>query len=160
MKLTERLKIEHGVFLLQLQYLEELVRQHAPPAALAAVVGAIVTAEAHHAAIEDRLLYPALRERLGKKLPVLEDIEADHHRIGELAEQIRSGSFDEGTVSSFVTLLRAHVEKEIHETFARIEQVIPAEQLASMCNWNEEHVYGASGNRELWLDSLGSPPRK
>ena len=155
MKLTDRLRVEHGVFLIQLRHLEALVQQGAPREALAAVTGAIVGAEAHHSAVEDRVLYPALRKRLGEELPALDQIEADHATIRKLGERIGSGSFDDETVTSLISLLRAHMEREIHDTFARIEELIPEDELSAMFNWNVEHVFEASGHRELWLDGLG-----
>lgn len=154
MKITERLKVEHGVFLLQLRHLEGLLRRHAHPAVLAAAVETIATAEEHHSLIEDRVLYPALTETVGPDVPPLREIQADHQRIRTLVQTIRSGAFDEAVVSRFIETLREHMEREIHETFALVDEVISAERLASMCNWDVEHVFEESGHGAIWEGRL------
>src|SRR5262245_1228900 len=94
MKITDRLKVEHGVFLVQLRVLEQMVEQRAPAAALAAAIETIAQAETHHAALEDRLLYPALVEKVGPDAPPLRTIRTDHQRIQELLDGIRKSQAD------------------------------------------------------------------
>lgn len=152
MKITDRLKVEHGVFLLQLRYLEELLRRHAPPATLVAAVETIAIAEENHSLIEDRVLYPALATALGSDLPVLKQIEEDHRESKELVARIRAGDTDEATVRAWVERLRTHMEREIHATFVLIEETIALERLVSMCNWETEHIYGEMGKRSAWVE--------
>jgi len=152
MKITDRLKVEHGVFLLQLRYLEELLRRHAPPATLVAAVETIAIAEENHSLIEDRVLYPALATALGSDLPVLKQIEEDHRESKELVARIRAGDTDEATVRAWVERLRTHMEREIHATFVLIEETISLERLVSMCNWEVEHIYGEMGKRSAWVE--------
>jgi hemerythrin-like domain-containing protein len=152
MKITDRLKVEHGVFLLQLRYLEELLRRHAPPATLVAAVETIAIAEENHSLIEDRVLYPALASTLGRELPALKQIEEDHQLTRELVARIRAGETDEATVQAWVDRLRSHMEREIHATFALIEETFAAERLVTMCNWEVEHIYGEMGKREAWVE--------
>ena len=148
MKITERLKVEHGVFLFQLDHLEKLVRSQAPPQILKAVVEAIASAEEHHTEIEDRPLFPALAKAAGRELPLLVKSGQEHHEVKNLVDLIRSGSFDEVTVTSFVELMRKHLEREIHDVFTLVEEMIPTEQLVSMSNWDVEHLYEANAKRK------------
>jgi hemerythrin-like domain-containing protein len=150
MKITERLKAEHGVFLFQLDHLERLVQSQAPRPILKAVVEAIASAEEHHSAIEDRLLYPALVKVIGRESPLMKKSEREHEEVHKLVDQIRSGSFDEATVTAFVTLLRKHLEREIHDLFGLADDMIPVDQLVSMSNWDVEHLYEANGKRKPW----------
>ena len=153
MKLTDRLKVEHGVFLRQIRTLESLLSQHVHPAVLASAVETIATAEEYHSAIEDRLLYPLLAEALGADSEPLVLMAADHARLKELVETIRSGEFDEDTISTYVKTMRGHMEKEIHKVFNVAEQVIKEEKLAS--SWEEEHIFEEAGQSALWLSKLG-----
>lgn len=152
MKITERLKAEHGVFLFQLDHLEKLVQRGAPLQTLKAVVETIASAEEHHSAIEDRLLFPALMKAVGRELPLLVKSEREHAEVTKLVGLIRSGSFDEVTVASFAELMRKHLEREIHDVFTLVEDLIPAEQLVSMSNWDVEHLYEANAKRKPWAE--------
>ena len=152
MKITDRLKVEHGVFLLQLRYVEELLRRHAPAATLVAAVETIAIAEENHSTIEDRVLYPALATALGRDLPVLNLIEQDHQEAKDLVARIRAGETDEATVRRWVETLRTHMEREIQATFALIEETISVERLVSMCNWEVDSIYGEMGKRTAWVE--------
>ena len=154
MRITERLKAEHGVFLFQLDHLENLVRRHAPRDILQAVVETIASAEQHHSAIEDRLLIPALIEAIGREFPLLKKSEREHEEVHKLVESIRSGSFDEKTITSFVELLRKHLEREIHDVFGLADDMIPPEKLASMSNWDVDHLHEANGRRKPWPEKF------
>ena len=153
MKLTDRLKVEHGVFLRQLRSLEALLKEHPHPAVLASAVETIATAEEYHSAIEDRLLYPLLSEALGSDSAPLLQMATDHARLKQLVETIRSGEFDEDTITTYVKTMRTHMEKEIHNVFNVAERVINEEKLAS--SWDEEHIFEEAGQSALWLKKLG-----
>ena len=152
MKITERLKVEHGVFLFQLDHLEKLVQSQAPAQILKAVVEAIASAEEHHTEIEDRLLFPALAKAVGRELPLLVKSEREHQEVKKLVGLIRSGSFDNVTITAFIAVMRKHLEREIHDVFTLVEDFIPAEQLISMSNWDVEHVYEANAKRQPWAE--------
>jgi len=152
MKITERLKAEHGVFLSQLDHLERLVQAGAPLPVLRAVVDTIANAEEHHSEIEDRLLFPALEKAVGRELPLLVKSEQEHHEVKNLVGVIRSGAFDTVTVTSFVELMRKHLEREIHDVFTLVEDMIPAERLVSMSNWDVDHLYEANARRKPWAE--------
>ena len=159
MKLTDRLKVEHGVFLVQLRHLEQMVATRAPASALASAIETIAKAELHHAALEDRLLYPALAEKVGPEAPPLRTIMADHRRIQELLDGIRTGEPDAEKTAEFVRTLRDHMEREIHEVFVLAERVLPEAQLHSMCNWDVQHIFEESGNEALFLERMIPLPK-
>lgn len=152
LRLTDRLKVEHGIFLRQLRHLERQMREGAPREALAAVVDAIATAEEHHGEIEDRLLYPALEKVLGPGVPALQEIADEHREMRHLALGIRSGEFDESLVRQYVETLRAHIEREIHSLFVLAEECLTDEQLVGFCDWDLEHVHETAGKRAAWAE--------
>jgi hemerythrin-like domain-containing protein len=140
MKITDRLKVEHGVFLRQLRYLEQLLEQDAPKPVLATAVETIARAEEHHTMIEDRLLYPELAKVFGEDLPALRELADEHDQVRRLVATIRSGDFSAGDVHRLVKTLRVHLEREIHQIFPLVEEILPAERLVSLSNWDSEHV--------------------
>ena len=154
MKITDRLKVEHGVFLLQLRRLEQMVEGGAPPEVLQATLGAIATAEEWHSTLEDRVLYPALAETLGSDNAVLREVAEDHRALKALSDRIREGGFTPDDVRAYAKRLRAHLEREIHGVFRVAEQRIAPDRLSSMCNWDAEHIFEEAGKREEWLRSI------
>ena len=153
MKITDRLKVEHGVFLLQLRRLDEMVGRGAPLEALQATLETIASAEEWHSSLEDRLLYPALAETLGGDNAVLQDVAEDHRALKSLSDRVRAGGFTSDDVVAYGARLRTHLEREIHGVFRLAEQRISPERLASMCNWDAEHIFEEAGKREEWLRS-------
>jgi len=154
MKLTDRLKVEHGVFLLQVRRLEDLVKSGTPAEALRATLETIATAEEWHTLLEDRVLYPALAETLGPDNALLQEVEQDHRDLRALADKVRSAEFASEDVLRYTQRLRRHLEREIHGLFVLAEQRISPERLAAMCNWDAEHIFEEAGKREEWLRSL------
>jgi len=152
MKITERLKAEHGVFLFQLDHLQGLVRSGASRETLMAVVETIASAEERHSRIEDGLLYPALVKVIGREFPLLQKSKMEHDDLRQLIARIRSGSFDAATVDAFAERLREHLEWEIHDVFALAEEMIPAEKLAAMSNWDVDHIYEVNAKRQWWAE--------
>ncbi len=140
MKVTDRLKVEHGIFLRQLRYLEQLLSLHAPKPALATAVETICRAEEQHAALEDRVLYPELTKLLGADHPALLRLGEDHGAIRRMLGLIRSGDVEEESIRSLVHLLRDHMEREIHQIFPLAEELLSEETLSTLSNWNAEHV--------------------
>lgn len=155
MKITERLKAEHGVFLYQLDHLQRLVRRGASPEVLQAVVETIATAEQRHSSTECQLLYPALAKAIGWEFPLVQKSKAEHEELQRLVERIRSGAFDGAVVEAFVQGLREHLEREIHDVFVLAEDMVPAEKLEAMSNWDVEHIHEVNARRqaraERWL---------
>jgi hemerythrin-like domain-containing protein len=154
MKITDRLKVEHGVFLQQLRVLRSLVELKAPKPILAAVVETIAVAEEQHSQIEEQALYPALAKVLGPGSSALVTVASEHAALRQRVAQIRGGEFDAADVTAFADVLREHLEHEIHNLFALADEWLTEEQLVSMCNWNVEHVYDAAGQRAVWMRTL------
>ena len=152
MKLTDRLKVEHGIFLKQLAFLERLVELGAPSPLLVVVAETIVGAEEEHSQLEDRLLYPLLEKAVGKDYGPLRRVAEDHAAIAALVARIRGPEGDGKLVLELVQLMRAHLEREIHGLFALAEEWIPAERLEALCNWEEEHLYETLGRRLEWVE--------
>ena len=113
MKITDRLKVEHGVFLAQLRHLEQMVAVRAPAPALAGAIETIARAEAHHSALEDRLLYPALAQKVGEDAAPLRTIKADHQRIQQQLEELRAGDPDVEKTTEFVRTLRSGSARDL-----------------------------------------------
>ena len=153
MKITERLKAEHGIFLYQLDRLQELARAKAPLPILAAVVETIASAEDHHAMIEDRVLYPALIAANGGEFPLLRTARVEHVELRRLGARIRANDFNEHTVSAFAALLRGHLEREIHGLFALAEELLPQEALTALANWDADHLREAVGVSRPWAEA-------
>lgn len=151
MKITDRLKVEHGVFLQQLRVLRGLVELKAPNPILAAVVETIAAAEEQHSQIEEQALYPALAKVLGPGSDQLLTVAREHAAIRQQVAKIRGGQFDVADVTLFADTLHDHLEHEIHMLFALADEWLAESQLVSMCNWNVEHVYDAAGQRALWV---------
>ena len=149
MRLTERLKVEHGVYLLQLRHLEALLEADAPAAVLSAVVRAIAVAEEHHSKLEDTVLYPALARAVGQEFEPLAQIARDHQQLVELAAAA-TGSGGGEDVRAFVALLRAHLEREIHNIFPLADELLPTLVLNAMGNWEEDHIYEELGQPAPW----------
>ena len=75
MKITDRLKVEHGVFLAQLRHLEQMVAVRAPAPALAGAIETIARAEAHHSALD---------------IPVVGSSSSDTLQYGDIVNIIRT----------------------------------------------------------------------
>lgn len=145
MKITDRLKVEHGVFLQQLCYLEALLDGGAPDAALQVAAATIAVAEEHHSRIEEQLLHPTLARRFGPDFPPLLQVTQDHLRLAKLVEAIRAGTVDRNLVRAYIMALRTHLENELHGFLPLAEKAIPPGQLTAMCDWDAEHIQETEG---------------
>jgi hemerythrin-like domain-containing protein len=150
MRITDRLKAEHGVFLRQLKALERMQAEGAPPASVAAVVAVLVDAEEHHSRLEDRVLYPALARVLGPEKAGLNAVTAEHDQLRALAARILSGSLRPSDVTAYVVAAREHFEHEIHGVFVLAEEWIENEELERMANWNVDHTFEELGRKAPW----------
>jgi hemerythrin-like domain-containing protein len=151
MKITDRLKVEHGVFLQQLRTLEKLAQDGASREVLLAVMSTIAGAEERHARMEDKVLYPALVRALGERFPLLAQLAAEHTSIRELSAEVR-GNADAASVCRYADALRKHMESEIHALFVVAEEFLGAPELEAMCNWDVEHVFEEAGEGALWAE--------
>lgn len=140
MKITERLKAEHGILLILLDHLDDVLRRRAGREVLQATVDAIAAAEEEHALLEDKLFFGILAESLSPECPTLTLPQDDHRHIGHVAQQIRLGAFDEEMVRGYSSRLRQHIERETHYFFPLVEAFVPEDTLTKFGNWDEEHV--------------------
>jgi hemerythrin-like domain-containing protein len=152
MKLTDRLKVEHGIFFKQLAFLESLAKLGAPASVLGVVAETIVTAEEDHSQLEGRVLYPELEKAVGRDYRPLTQVAEEHAALAALVARMRAGTVDAGLAMEFVNLLRDHLEREIHGLFALADEWIPAERLEALVNWEEEHLYESMGRRKEWVE--------
>jgi hemerythrin superfamily protein len=89
-----------------------------------------------HAAIEEQVFYPRLREA-GREIKdeVLEGLE-EHHLIKELCAELEKMSPEQERFEAKVTVLtevvRHHVEEEEGEMFPRARKALPAEELVEL----------------------------
>jgi len=152
LRITDRLKAEHGVFLKQLKALERLLQQGAPKEQLAAVVSVIAEAEEHHSELEDRVLYPALEKILGTGEPRLLAVAREHARLRELKSAIAGDGFAPADVAEYARAAREHFEHEIHGVFVLAEELIDDQELSRMANWNVDHTYEELGRKAPWRE--------
>ena len=147
MKITDRLNVEHGVFLGLLEQLDDLVSRDPAPSVIGAAVTTILAVIEPHCRFEDEHFYPVLREALGRDFPPLVAVDAEHRAVEGLCRALRAGSWDPATVTALTRSLRAHIEKEIHLVFPLAEEWIPAETLARASDWYAEHVHERAHRR-------------
>ena len=150
MRITDRLRVEHGVLLRQLRAIEELQAVGAYPEALRAVVAVLARAEEHHSELEERVLFPALARVLGADHEALRVVGADHARLRAAADHITGGDFGPDDVRLYVATAREHFEREIHGLFVIAEELLGDDALSSMANWNVDHTFESTGRPAPW----------
>jgi hemerythrin-like domain-containing protein len=78
----------------------------------------------NHFDLEERLLFPAIREHLGET-PIVEDLLADHRQLERLAGRLRTPA----DLRAFTHLLSSHIRREERELFEDIQARLPREVL-------------------------------
>jgi hemerythrin-like domain-containing protein len=145
-KITECLNTEHGVFLTQLNFLEELVAAKAPHEELRAVLRAIARAVERHRHVEEKFLYPAILREFGKDFPPIQCMEAEHEEIGRLIFEVTRGSDQTpALVTNFIQVLRQHIGKEIKILFPMSEEKISVHELEEMTSKSVEFIHQSCG---------------
>lgn len=155
MKVTECLNVEHGVFLRQLDYLEELYRTGAPESVLGAVLQTIARAVEAHAGQEEHGLYPAIEEVFGPQFPPLQVMELEHQEIDRIVEATRAATFPRGMILRFLEVLRGHIQKEMNVLFPMAEEGVPVERLEALARKCAEEGHGIAGNQAKASHSCG-----
>lgn len=79
----------------------------------------------NHFDVEERILFPAIRESLGP-LPLIDELVAEHRRLEALVAELP------GTLAEFAAMLSAHIRREERELFEDIQNRLPAETLARL----------------------------
>ena len=78
----------------------------------------------NHFDLEERLLFPAIRENLGA-MPLVDELLADHRRLEQLVENLAAPA----TLLEFTAVLSAHIRREERELFEQIQARLPREVL-------------------------------
>jgi hemerythrin-like domain-containing protein len=87
----------------------------------------------NHFDVEERLLFPALREHLGP-LPLVETLQAEHRKLEALVERVRTAddAARSAALADFSTALAAHIRTEERELFEDIQKRLSPEVLSSL----------------------------
>lgn len=146
MKITDCLNAEHWVFLAQLERLEAMLQEGAPVEALRAATLTIGAAVERHRALEDDILYPAIRRQFGQQFPPILVMEAEHQQIERCLKGVASRAENVPALAQgFIGVLRQHIAKEMQVLFPMTEQAIPVSQLEAMaCQCTAHHQADAS----------------
>ena len=83
----------------------------------------------NHFDVEERILFPAVRENLGPG-PQVEELVADHRRLEALVGRIASGEPE--ALLEFAGALSAHIRKEERELFEDVQKRLPREKLEEL----------------------------
>lgn len=87
----------------------------------------------NHFGVEESILFPAIREKLGP-LPLIEELVEDHRRMKSLATRAARAEQGEQAeiLRQFAELLDAHIRREEGELFEDIQIRLPAETLQQL----------------------------
>jgi hemerythrin-like domain-containing protein len=83
----------------------------------------------NHFAIEEELLFPLIERTLGK-MPMLDELIADHRAVESMIGQLRTAPSAE-LLERFCDLLRGHIRREENELFQDVQQRLPVKALAA-----------------------------
>lgn len=84
----------------------------------------------NHFELEEKELFPAIRDELGPS-PLVDRLIAEHRRLEELAARLREEPSPE-TLRQFLSLLRAHIRCEENELFEEIQDRLSEATLARL----------------------------
>ena len=102
---------------------ERGLRENKSPDELARKVADLFELEVrNHFDVEERILFPAIREHLGS-VPLVEELVAEHRQLESLLQRLPA------TLSEFAASLSAHIRREERELFEDIQQRLPPEVL-------------------------------
>lgn len=137
MDIIERLQAEHVLLLAQLDYLNELCANDRPPemSVMKGVILTITSALNHHAALEDRALFPALERFLGKWMGPMEIVEFEHQEINKILDALKKASDPRSVrieAAKFVMAMRDHIEKEERVIFPEARKYLTREKLIEL----------------------------
>jgi iron-sulfur cluster repair protein YtfE (RIC family) len=94
-----------------------------------------------HLEAEETILFPAAA-RYSETAALVEDLRAEHVRLRELVETMRSGEPAMELVREFGALLDAHIRKEERGLFESMQDVVPAAQMAELGRAMDEYFAG------------------
>jgi hemerythrin-like domain-containing protein len=87
----------------------------------------------NHFEVEERLLFPAIREHLGPT-PLVDELQAEHRRLEALVERVRTAgeAGRPAALAEFAVTLTAHIRREERELFEDIQKRLSPETLAEL----------------------------
>lgn len=146
MKFTECLNTEHGVFLTQLEVLENMLKCKTHNETLRAIILTIASAVERHRIVEEKLLYSAILREFGENFPPIQVMEMEHKEIEKCIKGIVTEENDVPTLAkTFINVLRQHIVKEINILFPVAEQRISTQELEEMTSQGVQHYHDMAG---------------
>ena len=134
------LKADHGNVDALFKQLEEL-RGADDPVQKRRIVDHVIEQLSVHAAVEEQLVYPALRERLGDDFPVLEALEEHHGAklfLSELEKLPATSDRFDAKVAVLIENVRHHVAEEEGELFDLLREHFKGTELDALGEQLEE----------------------
>ena len=83
----------------------------------------------NHFGIEEQLLFPLIEREIGR-MPMIDELIADHRSLEKLVDQLRAAPSAD-LLQEFCILLRGHIRREENELFQDIQQRLPKDALAA-----------------------------
>lgn len=133
MRITDRFRSEHQVFIEQLVILRSMLERDPSLAAFVAALRTLAAPLGRHAGREEAALFPALAD-LGVDAPV-RVLTGEHRMIDGWIDRIVAGLGPNELRSVFAELestLRGHIEREDEVLFPLAERMLGDERLAEM----------------------------
>lgn len=100
------------------------------------VVDKIIEHLSVHAAIEEQVFYPAVREALAESTPLVLEALEEHHTVKLMLTEIEKLSADAERFDAKVTVLienvRHHIKEEEDELFPQVREAMTVQQLEEM----------------------------
>jgi hemerythrin-like domain-containing protein len=84
----------------------------------------------NHFGLEERLLFPAVREHMGP-LPLVDRLIGEHREIERMVDGLRAAA-SPALLEGFCSLLTRHIRTEENELFPSIQEGLPRELLDSL----------------------------
>ena len=141
MKLTDALLGEHGIFYALFDHVEAVAADSGAVAQVQSAIAVLTALISSHAALEERLLFPALEAHLGKNGP-LAQMRAEHMEMERVLTRIEdAGDIEEaaGWVEQALSLARSHFHKEELVIFRMAEQFLDEETQTQLGRVYAEH---------------------
>lgn len=144
MRITDRFRSEHAVFLEQLDVLTGLLEAGEPTGAIVAALATLAAPLGRHARREEDVLFPRLVPEVGAGGPIRALTE--EHRLIERQIEVITGSSSRAELraafDAFARTLRGHIAKEDDVLFPLAEGTLGDERLAAL---DEPARVGAEG---------------
>lgn len=96
-----------------------------------------------HFAAEEQVVFPAAR-KLPELAALVDDLTSDHGALREYFSQAESRSLSPEDLNAFAQRMSAHIRKEERQLFERMQELMKAEELATLGAHLEEALKGAT----------------